>query len=447
MTVRVRFAPSPTGRLHVGNVYIALANWLFARAQGGRFLLRLDDTDAERSTPEFAAAIEADLRWLGLDWDEFARQSERGARYAAAAARLRTGGRLYACYETPDELEAKRKDCLRRGLPPLYDRAGLALTADDRARLEAEGRRPHWRFRLDRETVAWTDLVRGPQKIDAASQSDPVLLRADGSPLYTLPSVIDDIEFAVSHVVRGADHVTNTAAQIQLFVALGAEPPAFAHLPLLSDAAGEGLSKRLGALSVAALRDAGIEPLAIAGYLAGIGTADASATPRLRLEELAAGFDIARFGHAAPRFDDAELARFNARLLHRTPFEAVRDRLAAIGLGGVDAALWEAARGNIERLADVAEWWQVCRGTVTPMIADSDFAKTAADLLPPEPWDRGVWMAWTGRLRAATGRKGKELFRPLRLALTGREHGPEMQNLLPLIGRSRAAARLGGKSV
>jgi glutamyl-tRNA synthetase len=332
-------------------------------------------------------------------------------------------------------------------LPPVYDRAALALTADDRARLEAEGRRPHWRFRLDRETVAWTDLVRGPQRIDAASQSDPVLLRADGSPLYTLPSVIDDIEFAVSHVIRGADHVTNTAAQIQLFVALGAEPPAFAHLPLLADAAGEGLSKRLGALSVAALRDAGIEPLAIAGYLAGIGTADASATPRLRLEELAAGFDIARFGHAAPRFDDAELARFNARLLLRTPFEAVRDRLAAIGLGEVDAALWEAARGNIERLADVAEWWQVCRGAVTPLIVDPGFAATAADLLPPEPWDRGVWMAWTGRLRAATGRTGKELFRPLRLALTGREHGPEMQNLLPLIGRSRAAARLGGKSV
>ncbi len=447
MTIRVRFAPSPTGRLHVGNVYIALANWLFARAQGGRFLLRLDDTDAERSTPEFAAAIETDLRWLGLDWDEFARQSERGARYAAAAARLRAGGRLYACYETPDELEAKRKDCLRRELPPVYDRAGLALTADDRARLEAEGRRPHWRFRLDRETVAWTDLVRGPQKIDAASQSDPVLLRADGSPLYTLPSVIDDIELAVSHVIRGADHVTNTAAQIQLFVSLGAEPPAFAHLPLLSDAAGEGLSKRLGGLSVAALRDAGIEPLAIAGYLAGIGTADASATPRLRLEELAAGFDIARFGHAAPRFDDAELARFNARLLHRTPFEAVRDRLAAIGLGEVDAALWQAARGNVERLADVAEWWVVCRGTVTPLIVESEFAATAADLLPPEPWDRGVWMTWTGRLRAATGRKGKELFRPLRLALTGREHGPEMQNLLPLIGRSRAAARLAGKSV
>ncbi|HLB80838.1 MAG TPA: glutamate--tRNA ligase family protein, partial [Dongiaceae bacterium] len=323
----------------------------------------------------------------------------------------------------------------------------LALTAQDRVRLEAEGRRPHWRFRLDREAVAWADLVRGPQSIDAASQSDPVLLRADGSPLYTLPSVVDDIELAVSHVIRGADHVTNTAAQIQLFVALGAAPPAFAHLPLLADASGEALSKRLGALSVAALRDAGIEPLAIAGYLAGIGTADASATPRLRLEELAAGFDIARFGHATPRFDDADLARFNARLLHRTPFEAVRDRLAAIGLGEVDAALWEAARGNIERLADVAEWWQVCRGAVTPLIVESDFAATAAGLLPPEPWDRGVWMAWTGRLRAATGRKGKELFRPLRLALTGREHGPEMQNLLPLIGRSRAAARLAGKAV
>jgi glutamyl-tRNA synthetase len=444
-TVRVRFAPSPTGRLHVGNVYIALANWLFARSRGGVFLLRLDDTDRERSTPEFAAAIEADLRWLGLEWDQEARQSDRMARYDAAVERLKAAERLYPCYETPEELNLKRKSLLQRGLPPVYDRAALALTEADRRRLEAEGRRPHWRFLLRREEVAWIDLVRGPQHIDEASQSDPILVREDGSYLYTLPSVLDDIEFGVTHIIRGSDHITNTGAQIQLFEALGAEPPAFAHLPLLRDAAGEGLSKRLGSLSIEALREQGIEAMAINSYLARIGTAD-PVEPKQRLEDLLPGFDLSRFGRAAPRFDPAELVHLNARLLHEMPFQAVRGRLEAMGVTDVDEALWLAVRGNIGTLAEVAEWARICRGPVTPIVEDPAFARTAADLLPPEPWDDGVWSAWTARVRERTGRRGRDLFRPLRLALTGREHGPELQNLLPLIGRKRAVARLYGET-
>jgi len=445
MGVRVRFAPSPTGRLHVGNVYIALANWLFARKERGVFVLRFDDTDRERSTAEFAAGIEADLRWLGLVWDESARQSERDALYAAAVETLKANKRLYPCYETPEELDLKRKSQQQRHLPPVYDRAALALTEADRRRLEAEGRRPHWRFLLHREDVRWHDLARGPQHIDEASQSDPVLVRADGRYLYTLPSVVDDIDLRITHVIRGNDHVTNTAAQIQLFQALGATPPGFAHLPLLTDAKGEGLSKRLGSLSIAELRVSGIEAMAVASYLARLGTADAI-EPKHDLDALAATFDLGKFGKASPKFDPAELTHLSARLLHGTAFEAVRDRLAALGLVAVDAALWQAARGNIGRLADLAEWVEVCYGKVAPTVDDAGFLQKAAPLLPPEPWGADSWADWTAQVKAQTGRKGRELFRPLRLALTGREHGPEMKDLLPLIGRAKATARLRGET-
>ncbi len=443
--VRLRFAPSPTGRLHVGNAYVALANWLFARKAGGSFVLRLDDTDRERSDPAFAAAIEEDLRWLGLAWDLFARQSERAAVYDRAVERLKSAGRLYPCYETPEELELKRKRRLERGLPPVYDREALALDDVERARLEVAGRHPHWRFLLRPGAVEWHDLVRGRQRVDQASQSDPVLLRADGSFLYTLPSVADDIDLAVSHVVRGSDHVTNTGAQIQLFEALGGPAPAFGHLPLLLDASGAELSKRQGAASLAELRRSGIEPMAVAACLARLGTGD-PAEPIARLDDLLARFDLVKFGRASPRFDPKELRRLNARLLHRLTFEGVADELAALGLGGVDRSLWDAARGNVETLADLRLWHEVCGGAVRPAIEDAGFTATAARLLPPEPWDAGVWEVWTKTLSTATGRTGRELFRPLRLALTGRERGPEMRNLLPLIGRERALARLAGNT-
>ncbi|MBI4182831.1 MAG: glutamate--tRNA ligase [Proteobacteria bacterium] len=445
MTVRVRFAPSPTGFLHVGNARIALVNWLFARAGRGRFILRIDDTDTERSTAAYARAIEEDLAWLGLDWDEFARQSDRMARYAAAFERLAAAGAIYPAYETPAELEAKRTAQLARGRPPVYDRAALALTEAARARLEAEGRRPHWRFRLPAGPVAWDDLVHGGVRIDAATLSDPVVFRADRRPLYLLTSAVDDAELEVSHVIRGEDHLTNTAVQIRLLAALGAEPERlrFAHLPLLIDAGGAGLSKRLGSLALRRLREEGIEPMAIASLLARLGSSD-PVEPKARLADLVAGFDLARFSRAAPRFDAAELRALNARLLHALPFEEARPRLAALGLAGADAAFWEAVRGNLATLAEAKPWWRVCTGEIEPVIEDAAFAGTAAELLPPEPWDQGTFAAWSAALGAATGRRGRALYRPLRLALTGAERGPELKDLLPLLGRARARARLKG---
>ncbi|MGE0151379.1 MAG: glutamate--tRNA ligase [Reyranellaceae bacterium] len=442
--VRVRFAPSPTGRLHVGNIRVALANYLFARAGRGVFLLRLDDTDTARSTEEFARGIEEDLRWLGISWDEFARQSDRLARYDAVAGQLKRDGRLYPCYETPEELELKRKARLSQGRPPVYDRAALRLGAEDRARLEAEGRRPHWRFRLEERAVEFVDLVRGAQSVDETSQSDPVLIRADGSYLYTLTSVIDDIDLRISHVIRGEDHVTNTGTQIQIFEALGAKPPRFAHLPLLVDAAGAGLSKRLGSLSIADLREQGIEALALAALLARIGTSDAI-EPVTSMAALIEGFDLAKVARASPRFSMEELLGLNARTLHHLDFAAVAPRLQAIAPGAGEI-FWLAVRGNLSTLADAEAWWRVVQGPLSPAIEDAAFGVQAAALLPPEPWTAASWKSWTAAVSAATGRKGRALFHPLRLALTGREHGPEMQNLLPLIGRARAAARLSGQT-
>jgi glutamyl-tRNA synthetase len=445
MVVRVRFAPSPTGRLHVGNIYIALHNWLYARKAGGEFLLRLDDTDRERSTEDFANGIKADLEWLGLNWNLFDRQSQRLSIYDEAAERLREGSRLYPCYESAEELGLKRKVQLSQGKPPIYDRAALKLTDADRAKLEAEGKRPHWRFKLEPRRIAWNDLVRGPQHIDETSQSDPVLVREDGSYLYTLPSVVDDVEFGITHVIRGNDHVTNTATQIQIFEALGATAPTFAHLPLLVDASGEGLSKRLGSLSIGQMREEGLEPMAINAYLAKIGTGD-PAVPARALDELLADHDLAKFGKSSPRFDPAELKHLNARLLHHLPFEAARSHLAALGLGDIDEAVWDVARANVEKVEDVAVWQSVVKGPVTPAIADTDFAVKAAELLPPEPWNTETWSAWTNAVKNATGRKGKELFMPLRQALTASDHGPELKLLLPLIGRERALKRLKGET-
>lgn len=445
MTVAVRFAPSPTGRLHVGNARVALLNWLFAQAEGGRFILRIDDTDEERSETVYEEAIREDLAWLGLDWDEEARQSSRLDRYETAAETLRAAGRLYPCYETAEELALKRRTLRERGLPPIYDRAALALGEADHARLEAEGRRPHWRFRLAHEAIEWTDVIHGDWRFEGENLSDPVLVREDGRPLFALSSAVDDIDMAISHVVRGEDHVSTTAAQIQLFRALGAEPPIFAHLPLLTDAGGQGLSKRLGSLSLSDLRRQGIEPMAINSYLALLGTPDPiRAVPAL--EELAADFDLARYGRAAPKFDPAELQHLNARLLHDLPFEAVADRLAALGLDSADAAFWEAVRPNLDRLDDARIWNTVCRGEIEPAIEDANFARAAAALLPAEPWDEETWGAWTAAVKAATGHKGKALFLPLRRALTGLDHGPELKHLLPLIGRARAEARLAGRA-
>jgi glutamyl-tRNA synthetase len=444
MTVTVRFAPSPTGRLHAGNIRTALINYLFARKKGGDFILRLDDTDQERSTEEFARGIEEDLSWLDIAWSKLVRQSDRLMRYEEAVEKLKTMGRLYPAYETPEELELKRKRQLARGRPPVYDRAALTLSDEDKAKLKAEGSKPHWRFKLESRDVAWDDLVRGEQHVDAASLSDPVLIRADGSYLYTLPSVVDDIDLAVTHVIRGEDHVANTAPQIQLFEALGAKPTAFGHHSLLVGADGQALSKRDRSLAIEGMREAGLEPLAITSYAATIGTSDPVA-PHASLDELAAAFDFAKLSRAPARFDQYELRVLNAKLLHALPFTAVAERLATMGIPDGEA-FWNAVRGNLAVLSDAKYWWAVVTGPLAPVIENPALCASAAKLLPPEPWDEKSWSAWTAAVKAETGARGKALFQPLRLALTGESQGPELKHLLPLIGAARARARLEGNA-
>ncbi len=448
----VRFAPSPTGMIHVGNARTALYNWLFAKQAGGVFILRFDDTDAERSRAEFADAIAADLNWLGIEPDCVERQSERLASYDAAAQKLKDAGPLYPCYETPDELDRQRARRRARGLPPVYDRRALKLSETEKAELQAAGRRPHWRFLLpnhagdphapQRTDVAWHDLFRGPQTIDLASMSDPVLIRADGSYLYTLPSVVDDIAMSVTHVIRGDDHVTNTGAQIALCKALGAEPPAFGHHNLLQAASGEGLSKRHSALSIAALREEGLEAATVAAYATLIGTAE-PVRPVNDLGALAEIFSPGIVNKAATRFSPDELHHLNAKVLAERPYESVAERLHKAGIGGGEA-FWLAVRGNLERLEDAGTWWQVVAGPIEPAVAEEDleFLASAAAALPPEPWDQDTWRDWTDELKAATGRKGRQLFMPLRLALTGVSSGPELAKLLPLLGRPNTLARL-----
>ncbi|MDX1731138.1 MAG: glutamate--tRNA ligase [Aurantimonas coralicida] len=457
MTVTVRFAPSPTGHLHIGNLRTALFNWLFAQRQGGRFVLRFDDTDKERSRTEFADQIAVDLAWIGLAPDRVIRQSERLALYDAAAERLKAAGLLYACYETPDELDRKRKRLAARNLPPVYGREALRLTDDERQALEAEGRRPHWRFLLpnfaddplrpQRTEIHWDDLVRGPQTVDLASLSDPVLIRGDGSYLYTLPSIVDDGDVGVTHVIRGDDHVTNTGVQIAIFQALGLTPPGFGHHNLLTTVSGEGLSKRSGALSLVSLRESGLEPMAVASLAVLVGLPGAiDALPDLAA--LAERMQFEGSSQSASKFDPSELDRLNADLVHAMPYADVADRLAAMGVPTADAeAFWLTVRANCARVADAAEWVEVAFGDLdrTPELSDEDrqFVTAARDSLPEGAFGPETWREWTGALKQATGRKGKALFMPLRLALTGRDHGPELAALLPLIGRQRTLARLG----
>ena len=440
MTIKLRFAPSPTGHLHVGNARIALANWLFARKSGGELVLRLDDTDTGRSKAEYVTAIEEDLRWLGLEWDSMFRQSDRLDAYAAAADRLKKSGHLYPCFESEEELAYKRELRLKQGRPPLYDRAALKMTEEQYARALENGKKPYWRFKLSGANIAWVDGVLGPRSVKLSAISDPVLVRADGSPLYTFTSVVDDLETGVTHVVRGEDHVTNTGVQLDIWLALGGRMDAlhFAHLPLLTDADGGPLSKRIGSLSLRQLRRDGMEAASITGYLAALGTSHDPfpGTPA----ELLPGFDLMSVSHSSPRFDPRQMMALNRKLLHGMSFEEARPKLPE----GADAGFWEAVRENLDRLPEVKHWWDVVHGHIAPVEqpAEAEFLATALNLLPPEPYDATTWPAWTEAIKAATGRKGKALFMPLRLALTGEDHGPDLKALLPLIGRERAEARL-----
>lgn len=436
MTI-TRFAPSPTGRLHVGNIRTALHNWMLARKAGGTFLLRIDDTDATRSREEYVEAIREDLAWLGIAPDREERQSQRLDAYQTAFNKLREAGRIYPAYETAQELELKRKIQLGRGMPPIYDRAALKLTGEERAEKEAQGVAPHWRFKLNHdEPIQWEDGVRGSQKFDPAQLSDPVIRRADGSWLYMLPSTVDDIDMGVTQVLRGEDHVSNTAVQIQMFTAMDAEPPAFAHEALLVGKEGK-LSKRLGSLGCDAFRERGIEPEAIIALLARLGTS-LPVEPIADREKLLASFDLSTFGRAPAKFDDAELERINTAIVHAMPYEAARARLPE----GMDAAGWHAVQPNVLTVGEAQEWWRLVTGPIEAAAFTEEDRAYLAEAARTLSWGEDPWGALTAALKQATGRKGKALFLPLRQALTGINHGPDMGELLPLIGEAEARARL-----
>lgn len=441
MTTVVRFAPSPTGHLHVGNLRTAIVNALFAQKTGGRFLLRLDDTDTARSKEEYVDGIRRDLGWLGIHCDGEERQSARAGLYEAALEKLKASGRVYPCYETAQELEIRRKIQLSQGKPPVYDRAALKLSSDDHVRLETEGKRPHWRFKLDTSSrIAFDDLIQGHVELDPASLSDPVVRREDGSWLYMLPSVVDDIEMGITHIVRGQDHLTNSGVQLQMFEALGAPRPALAHLALLATKGGE-LSKRIGSAGVDHYQSLGVEPISLIAYLARLGTS-LPIEPLTDRRALSDTFDWAHFNKANALFDEGELLTLNVKVLHHMPFEAVASRLPT----SFDETRWLAIRGNINRVEEAAHWGQVIIGPITPHIEDADYIAAAGALLAELAWGEDIWSRWVAVVKDATGRKGKDLFLPLRLALTGEVHGPEMAALLPLIGRDRALTRLSGQT-
>ncbi len=435
MSVTTRFAPSPTGYIHIGNLRTALFNFLIAKKAGGTFILRLDDTDPERSTQEYADAIQRDLEWLGIEWDQLEKQSDRFDRYAAAADELRAKGRFYEAWETPTELDLKRKKQLNMGQPPVYDRAALALSDDEKTTLRADRGDGVWRFMLDHERIEWTDGILGDLSIDAASVSDPVLIRADGQVLYTIASVVDDTDMGVTHVVRGSDHVTNTATQIQIMAALGHTAPNFAHHSLLTGPQGEALSKRLGTLALRDLREQGMEPMALLSHMARIGSSQPVELVE-SIDALADGFDLDHFGSAPTKFDVEDLWPLTARILHETPYDAVQDDIATLGVpADLAPTFWEVARANITRKSEMAEWWSLFRDGATPLVDDEDrdFVAQAFAMLPDAPYDADTWSSWTGAVKEATGRTGKGLFMPLRKAVTGRERGPEMADVMRLL--------------
>ncbi len=442
--VCVRFAPSPTGYLHIGNARAALINYLYALRSGGEFILRIDDTDLERSKPEYEKAIFDDLSWLGIKYNQTFHQSARFERYKKIRDALIESGRLYPCYETSEELDYKRKRQLAKGHPPIYDRAALNLSNSEIEAFKNEGRTPHWRFKLDHSPITWQDEIRGLVKFDGAQLSDPVLIRGGGIFLYSLCSVIDDIDYKVTHIIRGEDHVTNTATQIQLFKAVNGEqdyPLTFAHTSLLMDEDGDKLSKRLGSLSLGQMRDSGIEPMAIACLMARLGTS-LPVEPVLTMQELAAPFDLSIFSRTPPRFSEKELWSLNHKLYQLMPFSQIKQHLSLAGFENFSEAHWLAVKDNIEKLSELQPWQDIFFGKIENICNDKDFLKIALGLLPEEPWDEKTWPTWTQLIKEKTTRKGKELFMPLRQALTAMDHGPEMKTLLPLIGRETTISRL-----
>jgi glutamyl-tRNA synthetase len=440
---KLRFAPSPTGYLHLGNTRTALINWLYARAHGGTFILRLDDTDSQRSKQQYAEQIQEDLHWLGLTYDELIKQSDRLMQYGVAAEVLKSKGRLYPCYETPEELELQRKIQLSSGKPPLYNKASLSLTLTQIEKYKEEGRTPHWRFKMEKGEIQWNDLVRGEVIFQGQLLNDPILIREDGSPVYTLATAVDDLEMDITHIVRGEDHVSNTAIQIQIMEALNGKPNSiqFAHLALISGRQGEGLSKREGSLSLVQLHRDGLEPMAINSLLAKLGTSD-PITPHISLVGVLNEFDIKKFGRATPKLNPEDLWHMNIRILQILSFDQVKPQLEAMGMDGATPAFWALVQKNISKFHDIKEWWTICYGHKTFGEENVSLLEVAEHFLPPEPWDESTFKSWMSEVKEETGLKGKDLFMPIRRALTGQEHGPELKDLILLMGRPKVLNRL-----
>jgi glutamyl-tRNA synthetase len=439
--ILVRFAPSPTGWIHVGNVRTALVNYLFAKNAGGEFMLRIDDTDTVRSKPEYEAGLQEDLKWLGLNWDKFAKQSDRFDRYDLAKEKLIKDGRLYACYETAEEIDVKRKMMASRGLPPIYDRAALKLTDEDRKKLEAEGRKPHWRFKMNHAPIVWDDMIRGKVEFDGAKISDPVLIREDGVALFTLSTSVDDGELNITHIIRGEDHVSNTAVQVQIMEALGHKVPTLGHMALLKMKEGK-ISKREGGGDVRSLREEGIFPIALASYLSRIGTSDSIELSE-SMDAIIKNFAIDKFGRSMANYDPEELARLNQKLLHHMSFAEAKPYVKGFD---IDETFWLQIRGNLASIGQIQDWVEMLKQPLNPVIDDPEFTTAAAKLLPEGEWGQHSWDEFVNKVKETTGRKGKELFMPLRMALTGRHDGPELKALFALLGRERAQQRLQGKA-
>ncbi len=445
MTIVTRFAPSPTGLLHVGNVRTALINWLYARSQNGKFILRIDDTDSQRSSLEFLNQIKFDLSWLGLEWDSTFRQSERMERYNEAKKMLIDSGRLYPCYETQEELSIKRKSLLSRNLPPIYDRASLKLTKEQKLKLEGQGITPHWRFLLEDKEIIWEDRIRGVLRFNSSALSDPILIKTDGSMTYTIASVVDDIDFAITDIVRGEDHLSNSATHIQIFEALGVSfLPSFAHTCLLQSKDQE-ISKRIGGFDISSLRSNGIEAMSLNSFLAKIGTSD-NIEYKNYLKELVEEFSFSKFSRSSVNYSLSELERLNTKLIHSLSYDIAKHRLIEEGVLGIDESFWELVKPNIKVIKEAKDWWSICNAKISPIIVDIEFTKLAATLLPKDNWNDKVWEHWIELVKSMTTRSGKDLFNPIRLALTGAENGPELKRLLPILGYDKAFARLTGEA-
>ena len=438
--IKVRFAPSPTGFLHIGNFRTALVNFLFARKENGHFMLRIDDTDHERSSLEFEKAIIEDLSWMNFKWDSLEKQSTRLKRYDKALETLLDKKRAYACYETAEELSLKRKAQLSSGKPPVYDRSSLKLSDSDVADLKSKGKKPHYRFLLDHSEVTWNDLIKGGSKYHMSSLSDPVILREDGRVIYTLASVVDDIDFDITHILRGEDHMTNSAAQIQLFEALGSAAPNLGHLSLLTDISGAGLSKRLGSLSLKDLRNEGIHPMAISSLLSKVGTSDPVEIKK-EIKTIILDFDINKFGKSKSKFDKNELSILNSKIYQLIDFEEINEDLNKMNIS-ITKEFWNLIRGNIALLKNVKDWWDICFGTIDSIIENQDFLDLALEVLPIDQFNETTWSTWTKTISQETGKKGKELYMPLRLCLTGQNKGPEMADLILMMGRDKVIKRL-----